>query len=30
MDMLALSGIWIGVGLVALGFAKASDILSPR
>jgi len=30
MDILALSGIWIGVGLVAVGFSKASQFLSLR
>ena len=30
MDFLALSGVWIGIGLVALGFSKAGQFLSLR
>jgi hypothetical protein len=30
MDILALSGIWIGTGLLVIGFSKASRFLSFR
>ncbi len=30
MDFFALGGIWIGVGLVALGFSLASTFISHR
>jgi hypothetical protein len=30
MDFLALSGIWIGLGLVVMGFSKASQFISLR
>lgn len=30
MDLLAFSGLWIGIALVALGFSKASQFLSMR
>jgi len=30
MDILALSGLWIGTGLVALGFFKAGHLINFR
>jgi hypothetical protein len=30
MDLLAISGLWIGISLVAMGFAKAADFLRTR
>jgi hypothetical protein len=30
MELLAINGLWIGIGLVALGFIKASRLLSLR
>ena len=30
MEILAISGVWIGIGLVALGFSKARGLAHQR
>jgi hypothetical protein len=30
MDLLAISGLWIGIGLMALGFSLAAPFLHHR
>jgi hypothetical protein len=30
MDLLALCGLWVGVGLVAMGFSMARTFISHR